>query len=136
MNNIRNKKWKGFLKKGLVFCMIGVMALGLVACGGKDKKSVTKASKTQTEQSTNKKTNKKPSSQTEKKDDVDIEEPQSKTGADQNKTDDTKAQDGADKKSDTKKSTQKNSTKKNSTKKNSTVQKSNKSGSTTKDKEE
>ena len=79
---------------------------------------------------------KKPSSQTEKKDDADIEKPQNTTGADQNKTDDTKAQDGADKESDTKNSTQKkptqrNSTKKNSTKKNSTVQKSNKSGSTT-----
>ena len=84
--------------------------------------------KTQTEQSKNKKTNKKPSSQTEKKDDADIEKPQNTTGADQNKTDDTKAQDGADKESDTKNSTQKkptqrNSTKKNSTKKNSTVQK-------------
>ncbi|GKH34422.1 hypothetical protein MCI89_02050 [Muricomes sp. OA1] len=136
MNNFRNKTWKGFLKKGLVFCMIGVMALGLVACGGKDKKSDTKVPKTQTEQSKNKKTNKKPSSQTEKKDDADIEKPQNTTGADQNKTDDTKAQDGADKESDTKNSTQKkptqrNSTKKNSTKKNSTVQKSNKSGSTT-----
>ncbi len=54
MNNIHNKTWKGFLKKGLVFCMIGVMAIGLVACGGKDKKSDTKAPKTQTEQSTNK----------------------------------------------------------------------------------
>ena len=100
MNNFRNKTWKGFLKKGLVFCMIGVMALGLVACGGKDKKSDTKVPKTQTEQSKNKKTNKKPSSQTEKKDDADIEKPQNTTGADQNKTDDTKAQDGADKESE------------------------------------
>lgn len=66
MNNIHNKTWKGFLKKGLVFCMIGVMAIGLVACGGKDKKSDTKAPKTQTEQSTNKNTNEKSSSQTEK----------------------------------------------------------------------
>ena len=36
--------------------MIGVMALGLVACGGKDKKSDTKVPKTQTEQSKNKNT--------------------------------------------------------------------------------
>ena len=50
--------------------------------------------------------------------------PQNKTEADQNKTDDTKVQDGADKNSDTK----------NSTKKNNTVQKSNETGSTTKDK--
>lgn len=102
MNENRKKKLKGTLKKGLVFCMIGVMALGMVACGGKNKKSDTKTPKTQTEQSTNKKTNKKPSSQTEKKDDSDIKKPQSTTGADQKKTDDTKAQDGADKKSDTK----------------------------------
>ena len=39
----------------------------------KDKKSDTKAPKTQTEQSTNKNTNEKSSSQTEKKDDADIE---------------------------------------------------------------
>ena len=93
MNNIHNKTWKGFLKKGLVFCMIGVMAIGLVACGGKDKKSDTKAPKTQTEQSTNKNTNEKSSSQTEKKDDADIEKPQNKTEVDQNKTDDTKVPD-------------------------------------------
>ena len=37
---------KGMVKRGLVLCMIGVMALGMVACGGKDKKSTSTQPKT------------------------------------------------------------------------------------------
>lgn len=67
-----NKKTvKGFLKKGFVFCMIGVMALGMVACGGEDKKSTSTQPKTKTEsnQPTHKKQNniKKKSATTVKK---------------------------------------------------------------------
>ena len=101
MNNSQKRSWKGFAKKGLIICIIGVMALGLVACGGKDKKSVSKEPKTQTEQSTDKKTKKKPSSKIQKKNDADTADTQNKTGEEQNKTDGAEVQDGTEQKSDT-----------------------------------
>lgn len=134
MNNSLKRSWKGLVKKGLLFCIIGVMAMSMVACGGKDKKSKSKEPKVQTEQSTNKKTNQKPSSQIQEKNDADDVNTKNKTDIDQNKTDDVKVQDGAEQKSDRKNSTNSNSIKKNSTKKNSTVQKPNNSGSITKEK--
>lgn len=40
---------KGMVKRGLVLCMVGVLALGMVACGGaKDKKSTSTQPKTKT----------------------------------------------------------------------------------------
>ena len=43
---------KGMVKRGLVLCMVGVMALGMVACGGsKEKKSNSTQPKTKTESS-------------------------------------------------------------------------------------
>ena len=39
MREIKN----GLVKKGLVFCLAGVLAFGMMACGGKDKKDGTKA---------------------------------------------------------------------------------------------
>ncbi len=44
---------KGMVKRGLVLCMVGVMALGMVACGGsKDKKSTSTQPKAKTESNT------------------------------------------------------------------------------------
>ena len=33
------KTTRGFIKKGLVFCVVGVMALSMVACSGHKKKA-------------------------------------------------------------------------------------------------
>ncbi len=39
MKGIKN----GFAKKGFVCCLAGILAFGMMACGGKDKKDSTKA---------------------------------------------------------------------------------------------
>lgn len=50
MKDSQKNRWKKLWKKGLVFSMIGVMALGMVACGGKKKEADTKDTNTQKEQ--------------------------------------------------------------------------------------
>ena len=45
----KDKNLKGFVKKGLMFCMIGVMTLSVTACGTKNNKSDSKKPGTQTE---------------------------------------------------------------------------------------
>lgn len=69
MNNTLKISGKGLMKKGVVFCIIGVLTLGLVACGEKDKKAELDNSKIRTEQSADKKTLTKNNS-TEKKSSV------------------------------------------------------------------
>lgn len=92
---------KGMVKRGLVLCMVGVMAFGMVACGGnKDKKSTTTQPKTKTEsskstgkKSTTKKQEDKKADDT--KTDYDQEEQNDVTAPDQNKTDEGQNQGNA-----------------------------------------
>ena len=91
---------KGMVKRGLVLCMIGVMALGMVACGGKDKKSTSTQPKTKTEsskstvkKSTTKRQEDKKADDT--KTDYDQEEQNDVTAPDQNKTDEGQNQGNA-----------------------------------------
>ena len=100
---------KGMVKRGLVLCMVGVMAFGMVACGGnKDKKSTTTQPKTKTEssKSTGKKsTTKKQEDQKaddtktdyDQEDQNDVTTPNQNdvTAPDQNKTDDGQNQGNA-----------------------------------------
>ena len=78
MNDLQKKTWKGIIKKGVVFCTIGVMAMGMVACQGKDKKADSPASKTEqstdkkTDTKDNKSTNKSSSSKSKKKEKTDV----------------------------------------------------------------
>lgn len=62
------KTVRGFLKKGLVFSMIGVMAFGMVACGSKGKKSTPEQPDTMMESNQT----------TDKKDDANTESNQEK----------------------------------------------------------
>ena len=99
---------KGMVKRGLVLCMIGVMALGMVACGGKDKKSTSTQPKTKTEsskstgkKSTTKKQEDKKADDTktdydqEEQNDVTTPNQNDVTAPDQNKTDEGQNQGNA-----------------------------------------
>ena len=44
-NREMKKTTRGFIKKGLVFCVVGVMALSMVACSGHKKKAAGSESK-------------------------------------------------------------------------------------------
>ena len=53
-NREMKKTTRGFIKKGLVFCVVGVMAFSMVACSGHKKKAAGSESKTKTEATQNK----------------------------------------------------------------------------------
>lgn len=48
MKDMKNMK-NGFLKKGLVLCLIGAMAFGMMACGSSNKKKDSTQTKVKTE---------------------------------------------------------------------------------------
>lgn len=110
-----NKKTvRGFLKKGFVFCMIGVMAFGMAACGGnKTKKSTPEEADTKIE--SNQSADMQAGNETDKKDD-------GNTGSNQKKS----SAESANKKGTAKSSK--------SNKKSTGMQKSNKSSSAAKNK--
>lgn len=102
MTNAENNTGKKLVKKGLVFCMAGVMALSMVACTGKGKGADTQNSKTESSQSKEKSTGKSKSGVKSK----DNKKNKSKSGtqSDSKAKDKNKAKSGADqKKEDSKK---------------------------------